>query len=185
MVGQEHGLPVLQAIAPNGLFKPEAGKYDGMFIKDADPVIIKDLKAEGKLFKTDMYEHSYPFCWRCKSPLIYIARESWFIKTNQFRDQLFKHNASINWVPDEIGVINNGMKILIFAAIFQIFDAATLTYHGALRGAGDTVWLAAISAVSIIFILGLGGFLIVRFFPQWGVVGPWIAFTIYIMLVFS
>jgi len=103
VVGQKHGLPVLQAIEPNGFFKPEGGKYEGMFIKDADPIIIKDLKADGKLFKTELYEHSYPFCWRCKSPLIYIARESWFIKTTQFRDRLLKNNAAINWVPDEIG----------------------------------------------------------------------------------
>jgi len=101
-VGRTHGLPVLQAIEPNGVFKPEGGKYEGMFIKDADPVILKDLRAEGKLFKTEQYEHSYPFCWRCDSPLIYIARESWFIRTTQFKQQLLKNNNAINWVPDEI-----------------------------------------------------------------------------------
>ena len=101
-VGKAYGLPVLQAVEANGLFKPEGGKYAGMFIKDADPVIQKDLKIDGKLFKKELYEHNYPFCWRCDSPLIYIARESWYIKTTQFREQLIRNNNSINWVPDEI-----------------------------------------------------------------------------------
>ncbi len=101
-VGQKYGLPVLQAITPNGLFKEVGGKYAGMFIKDADPQIIIDLKAARKMFKKEKYEHNYPFCWRCDSPLIYIARESWYIKTTQFRDQLIKNNNAINWHPDEI-----------------------------------------------------------------------------------
>ncbi len=101
-VGRQFGLPVLQAIEANGLFKDMAGKYAGMFVKDADPVIIEDLKAAGKLFKIQEYEHNYPFCWRCDSPLIYIARESWYIRTTQFREQLIKNNNAIAWHPDEI-----------------------------------------------------------------------------------
>ncbi len=101
-VGKKYDLPVLQAITPNGIFKPEGGKYAGMFIKDADPVIIKDLKADGKLFRKEIYEHNYPFCWRCDSPLIYIAQESWYIRTTQFRDQLIKNNNLIKWHPDDI-----------------------------------------------------------------------------------
>ncbi|RME21608.1 MAG: isoleucine--tRNA ligase, partial [Candidatus Zixiibacteriota bacterium] len=101
-VGQQYGLPVLQAIEPNGIFKEVAGPYAGMFIKDADPIIIKDLKRAGRLFKKELYEHNYPFCWRCDSPLIYIARESWYIRTTRFKDELIKNNNSINWVPDEI-----------------------------------------------------------------------------------
>ena len=101
-VGQKHGLPVLQAIEPNGIFKDFAGPYAGMWIKDADKQIIKDLKSGGKLFKREQYEHNYPFCWRCDSPLIYIARESWYIKTTNFRQQLIDNNNSINWHPDEI-----------------------------------------------------------------------------------
>ncbi len=101
-IGQQHGLPVLQAIEANGIFKKLAGPYAGMFIKDADPIIIKDLKIAGRLFKKEQYEHSYPFCWRCDSPLIYIARQSWYLKTTQFKEQLIKNNNSINWVPDEI-----------------------------------------------------------------------------------
>jgi len=101
-VGLQYGLPILQAIEANGRFKPEGGKYAGMFVKDADPVIIDDLKKAGKLYKKELYEHNYPFCWRCDSPLIYIARESWYIRTTQFKEQLIKNNNAINWVPDEI-----------------------------------------------------------------------------------
>ena len=101
-VGKAHGLPVLQAIEPNGHFTEVAGKYAGMWIKDADKEIIKDLKISGKMQKKELYEHTYPFCWRCDSPLIYIARESWYIKTTQFKQQLIDNNNSINWVPDEI-----------------------------------------------------------------------------------
>lgn len=101
-IGQKYGLPVLQAIEATGIFKKLAGPYAGMFIKDADPIITKDLKIAGHLFKKEQYEHSYPFCWRCDSPLIYIARQSWYLKTTQFKEQLIKNNNSINWVPDEI-----------------------------------------------------------------------------------
>jgi len=101
-VGQKYGLPVLQAIEANGIFKPSAGKYAGMFIKDADPIITEDLKAAGRLFKKELYEHNYPFCWRCDSPLVYIARQSWYLKTTQFKDQLIKNNNAANWYPDEI-----------------------------------------------------------------------------------
>ncbi|RKX25465.1 MAG: isoleucine--tRNA ligase, partial [Candidatus Zixiibacteriota bacterium] len=102
LVGQEYGLPVFQAIEANGIFKDFAEPYAGMFIKDADPIIIKDLKATGQLFKKELYEHNYPFCWRCHSPLIYIARQSWYLKTTKFKDQLIKNNNAINWYPDEI-----------------------------------------------------------------------------------
>jgi len=101
-IGQQYGLPVLQAIEANGIFKNFAGSYAGMFIKDADPLIIKDLEAAGKLLKKETYEHNYPFCWRCHSPLIYIARQSWYLKTTAFKDQLIKNNNAINWHPDEI-----------------------------------------------------------------------------------
>jgi len=101
-VGKQYGLPVFQAIEPNGIFKDFAKPYNGMFIKDADPIIIKDLKIERKLFKKETYQHNYPFCWRCDSPLIYIARQSWYLRTTQFKEQLIKNNNEINWHPDEI-----------------------------------------------------------------------------------
>ncbi|MCK4462498.1 MAG: class I tRNA ligase family protein, partial [candidate division Zixibacteria bacterium] len=101
-IGQKYGLPVFQAIEANGIFKEFAGKYAGMFIKDADPIIIKDLKSAGRLFKKELYEHNYPFCWRCDSPLVYIARQSWYLRTTQFKNQLIKNNNAINWYPDEI-----------------------------------------------------------------------------------
>ena len=102
VIGKENGLPVFQAIKNNGIFKEFAGKYKGMYIKDADPIITKDLKESGRLLKKELYEHSYPFCWRCDSPLIYIAQKSWYLKTTQFKDNLIKNNNLINWHPDEI-----------------------------------------------------------------------------------
>lgn len=99
-VGQKHGLPVLQAVEGNGHFAK--GKYKGKFIKDADPDIIKDLKAEGKLYKKEAYIHNYPFCWRCDSPLIYISRHCWYIKTTRFKKQLIDNSNKTSWYPDEI-----------------------------------------------------------------------------------
>ena len=75
-IGKEYNLPVFQAVEANGHFREGSGPYAGMFIKDADPIIIKDLKIAGQLFKKELYEHNYPFCWRCDSPLIYIARQT-------------------------------------------------------------------------------------------------------------
>jgi len=101
-IGQKHGLPVLQAVEADGHFIPGSGKYENMYIKDADPIITKDLDAGGKLFKTEKYVHNYPFCWRCDSPLIYIARQCWYIKTTQFKEQLLKNSNITHWYPDEI-----------------------------------------------------------------------------------
>ncbi len=102
LIGKENNLPVFQAIHNNGTFKDFVKPYAGMFIKDADKEIIKNLKIAGKMFKKEQYEHNYPFCWRCDSPLIYIAQKSWYLKTTQFKDQLIKNNNLINWHPDEI-----------------------------------------------------------------------------------
>jgi isoleucyl-tRNA synthetase len=102
-VGLRYGLPVLQAVEPDGTLPAEVVDYAGKFIKDADPLIIKDLDKRGILFKKELYEHSYPHCWRCKSPLIYYARKSWYIKTSEHKKQLLARNAEINWVPPEIG----------------------------------------------------------------------------------
>jgi isoleucyl-tRNA synthetase len=101
-IGQKYGLPVLQAVEANGYFVPEAGKYAGKYIKEADPEIAEDLRMDGKLFRTEEYIHNYPFCWRCDSPLIYIARQCWYIKTTQFKEQLIKNSNITRWYPDEI-----------------------------------------------------------------------------------
>ncbi len=103
-VGLKYNLPVLQAAAANGYFMESAGKYAGMYIKDADPKIIEDLEQSGNLFKTESYIHNYPFCWRCDSPLIYISRNCWYIKTTLFKEQLIKNNNVTHWYPDEIRV---------------------------------------------------------------------------------
>ncbi len=101
-IGQKYSLPVLQAVAADGHFVPGSGKYAGKFIKDADPLIIEDLKRDGKLLKKETYIHNYPFCWRCDSPLIYISRQCWYIKTTQFKEQLIKNSNITKWYPDEI-----------------------------------------------------------------------------------
>lgn len=102
-IGVKYGLPVIQAVEPDGTFPAEVTDYAGQFIKDADPIIIKDLDKRGVLFKKEIYEHSYPFCWRCHSPLIYYARRSWYIKTSENKERLLARNAEINWVPAEMG----------------------------------------------------------------------------------
>ena len=95
---------------------------------------------------------------------------------------LFRERIMAFW-SDDPEVVRVGTGILICAAIFQVFDAAVITYNGALRGAGDTLWLASVSAVGTMLILGAGGLLILKFFPQLGPLGPWIAFTVNIIVV--
>jgi isoleucyl-tRNA synthetase len=85
-----------------GKFTPEVKKWAGMFVKDADPLIIKHLQKNGSLFKIEDYEHDYPFCWRCKTPLLYYAKISWFIKTKEIKEELIKNNQKINWIPSHI-----------------------------------------------------------------------------------
>ncbi|HTP01788.1 MAG TPA: isoleucine--tRNA ligase [Anaerolineales bacterium] len=98
----EHDLPVLMSVLPDGTFVPEVKPWRGVFIKDADPQIIEDLRARGLLFRHEPYTHTYPFCWRCHTPLMYYARDSWYIRTSQFKDRLVALNKTINWVPEHI-----------------------------------------------------------------------------------
>jgi len=91
--------PVILNVGEDGGFLPEVSQWAGMFVKDADPLIVGDLKEKGLLFKTEAYEHDYPFCWRCKTPLLYYAKKSWFIKMTALRQDLLKNNEKINWVP--------------------------------------------------------------------------------------
>jgi isoleucyl-tRNA synthetase len=101
-VGKENDLPVLMTVQPDGSFIPEVKPWRGVFVKDADPLIIQDLRTRGLLFKAEAYTHTYPFCWRCHTPLLYYARESWYIRTSAHRDELVALNNQIHWVPDHI-----------------------------------------------------------------------------------
>jgi isoleucyl-tRNA synthetase len=101
-LAKESELPVLMTVLPDGTFIPEVTPWRGVFVKDADPLIIKDLEARGLLFRTEKYTHTYPFCWRCHTPLLYYARDSWFIRTSAHRDRLVELNNTINWVPEHI-----------------------------------------------------------------------------------
>ena len=101
-VGRKYDLPFVQFVDGKGNMTEETA-YAGTFVKDADPEIIKDLDKEGKLFDAPKFEHDYPFCWRCDTPLIYYARESWFIKMTAVRDELVANNKTVNWIPESIG----------------------------------------------------------------------------------
>ena len=101
-VGRQYNLPLIQLVDSKGQMTKET-KWEGMFVKDADPEVLKDLKESGALFAAPKFEHSYPHCWRCDTPLIYYARESWFIKMTAVRDDLVKNNNTINWIPPTIG----------------------------------------------------------------------------------
>lgn len=102
-VGRKYNLPFVQMVNDRGRFVEAVTPYAGQFVKDADKEIIKDLKISGKLFKDQLFEHSYPFCWRCNTPLLYYARSSWFIKTTAVKDRLIAANKSVNWMPETIG----------------------------------------------------------------------------------
>lgn len=100
-IGRTYGLPFAQFVKPDGTMSDET-PFAGIFVKKADPLIIEDLEKRGLLFRTMKFTHSYPFCWRCDTPLIYYARSSWFIRMTELRDNLIKNNRSVNWMPDNI-----------------------------------------------------------------------------------
>lgn len=99
-VGKQFGLPFVQLVDLEG--NMTAGKWKGMFAKKADPLILDDLKQRGLLFKKELYEHDYPFCWRCDTPLLYYAKSSWFIRMSAVRDNLIRNNETVNWFPENI-----------------------------------------------------------------------------------
>ena len=101
-VGKKYDLPFLQFVDSKGNMTANT-PYGGKFVKDADPIILTDLDKSGALFDAPKFEHDYPFCWRCDTPLIYYAQESWFIKMTEVKDDLIKNNDTINWIPDTIG----------------------------------------------------------------------------------
>ena len=102
-VGRNYDLPFVQLVDAHGNMKPEVTDFAGMFCKTADEPIMKDLRMRGLLYKSLKFEHSYPFCWRCDTPLLYYARESWFINMQEVKEDLIKNNDTINWMPDTIG----------------------------------------------------------------------------------
>jgi len=101
-VGRKYDLPFVQFVNGKGEMTEETA-YAGMFVKDADPVILKDLDAAGKLYDAPKFEHEYPHCWRCDTPLIYYARESWYIRETAVREDLIRNNNTVNWIPESIG----------------------------------------------------------------------------------
>jgi len=101
-VGRKYDLPFVQFVNGKGEMTEETA-YAGTFVKNADPAILKDLEAEGKLFDAPKFEHEYPHCWRCDTPLIYYARESWYIKETAVKDDLIRNNNTVNWIPESIG----------------------------------------------------------------------------------
>ena len=101
-IGRTYDLPFIQFVDGKGNMTQET-PYAGIFVKKADPEILKDLEEQGKLFDAPGFEHDYPFCWRCDTPLIYYARESWFIKMTAVKDDLIRNNNTINWIPETIG----------------------------------------------------------------------------------
>ena len=101
-VGRARDLPFVQLVREDGTLPPEVTDFAGVFCKTADPGLIKKLAQEGKLIRKMPYEHSYPFCWRCDTPLIYYARNSWFVRMTALRDNLLKNNRTVNWIPETI-----------------------------------------------------------------------------------
>jgi isoleucyl-tRNA synthetase len=101
-LGQRHGLPVLHGVGDDGCFVPDVTPVAGRFFKEADPVIVELLRERGLLFREQRYRHNYPFGWRTGDPLIYYAKNAWYIRTTDFRDRLVELNKSINWVPEYI-----------------------------------------------------------------------------------
>ncbi|MEA3399373.1 MAG: isoleucine--tRNA ligase [Patescibacteria group bacterium] len=101
-VCKDNDIDFVNPVDDNGEFTEEVSDYKGMFVKDADKKIIEDLDNKGRLFSTAPYVHSYPFCWRCKTPLIYYAKDTWFIKVSAVKDKLIEQNKTINWFPETI-----------------------------------------------------------------------------------
>lgn len=101
-VGRNYDLPFVQFVNGKGELTEET-PFAGMWVKDADPEVLKDLSARKQLFDAPKFEHEYPHCWRCDKPLIYYARESWYIKETAVKDDLIRNNNTVNWIPESIG----------------------------------------------------------------------------------
>ncbi|MHC1741344.1 MAG: isoleucine--tRNA ligase [Anaerolineaceae bacterium] len=101
-ISLDNDLPILTTVAPDGTFISDVKPWAGLFVKDADPLITKDLQDRGLLFRVEKHVHTYPFCWRCGTPLLYYARPTWYIRTSKYKDRLVELNDQINWYPDHI-----------------------------------------------------------------------------------
>jgi isoleucyl-tRNA synthetase len=101
-LGERYGLNVINPVRPDGTFDERIGSYAGRWVKDADQDLIDDLARSGKLFRAETFEHSYPHCWRCGTPLLYYAKPSWYIATSQIKDRLLAANEAVNWHPEHV-----------------------------------------------------------------------------------
>ncbi len=102
-VGQKYGLPIFSPVDPSGHFTKEVGKYAGLQIREANEIIVEDLRAKGLLWKEETIEHSYPHCWRCKTPLILRATDQWFLRVTSFKEGMLRENKKVRWVPEWAG----------------------------------------------------------------------------------
>jgi isoleucyl-tRNA synthetase len=101
-LGEQYGLNVINPVRPDGSYDERIGEYAGRWVKDADPDLIEDLRARGRLLRAEQYEHSYPHCWRCGTPLLYYAKPSWYIATSQIKDRLLGSNEAVGWHPEHV-----------------------------------------------------------------------------------
>jgi isoleucyl-tRNA synthetase len=101
-LGEQQGLAVINPVRSNGTYDERIGPYAGRWVKDADPDLIEDLRRRGRLLRAETYEHSYPHCWRCGTPLLYYAKPSWFIATSRIKDRLLAANETVNWYPEHV-----------------------------------------------------------------------------------
>jgi len=100
--GRRYGLPTIHPVKPDGTFDERVGRFADVFVKKADPGLVEELHENGFLFRAEEYEHSYPHCWRCGTPLLYYAKKAWYARTTAVLDDLLRENENINWVPDHI-----------------------------------------------------------------------------------
>ncbi|TMK41266.1 MAG: isoleucine--tRNA ligase [Actinobacteria bacterium] len=101
-LGEQYGLEVVNPVRADGTYDERIGPFAGRFVKDADPDLVEDLRARGRLWRAEAYEHSYPHCWRCGTPLLYYAKPSWYIATSRLRDRLLAANETVSWHPEHI-----------------------------------------------------------------------------------
>src|SRR5215207_3512277 len=101
-IGRRYGLPTIHPVRPDGKFDERVGPFAGQFVKDADAGLIEELEERGLLFKEEEYEHAYPHCWRCGTPLLYYAKRAWYARTTAMLDEMLSENEKINWIPEHI-----------------------------------------------------------------------------------